>query len=212
MAMLRKNNRTSLMIPSSRVVRSFFGKAMDGRATRTAVCSICAESKLMMARFCLCLLHILIANSLTDILRVIWSRGKARADRWTEEVALLLEEMRRTLAYCEWKSSWWRERENLRSGSIEVIDGASAYARKQADMWTELSRSFADQWAPIICRFNLPSDWPASYSDRTPDNRGNVSAIGRNWTEHVDSALTTMTLSTHGHLNGSFSDSSTDSE
>ena len=57
----------------------------------------------------------------TEILRVIWARGKACAERWTEEVALLLEEMRRTLAYCEFKARWWRECKDLRSGEDSLV-------------------------------------------------------------------------------------------
>jgi hypothetical protein len=49
-AMFRIKKRTSLIIPWSRGVRLPMDKAMDGRATRTAVLRIGAASKLMMAR------------------------------------------------------------------------------------------------------------------------------------------------------------------
>lgn len=50
MAMFLRKYRTSLMMPWSRGVRSPLGRAMDGRATRTAVFRMGAASKLMMAR------------------------------------------------------------------------------------------------------------------------------------------------------------------
>ena len=75
---------------------------------------------------------------IAEISRVMWTRGKARADRWTEEVVILLEEMRRTLAYCDWKASWRREQGKSRFGSEELHVGTSAYAFKQSDMWNSL--------------------------------------------------------------------------
>ena len=40
-------------------------------------------------------------------MQVEWSKSKARAERWREEVILLSEEMRRVLVYFEWKARWW---------------------------------------------------------------------------------------------------------
>jgi hypothetical protein len=39
--------------------------------------------------------------------RVQWSKLMAYAERWEEERTLTTEEMRRTLAYLEWRSTWW---------------------------------------------------------------------------------------------------------
>ncbi|KAJ7099018.1 hypothetical protein C8R44DRAFT_593419, partial [Mycena epipterygia] len=41
-------------------------------------------------------------------LRVEWAKTRARAHRWTEEVDLLEEEMRRILVFLEWRAGWWR--------------------------------------------------------------------------------------------------------
>ncbi|KAF7321419.1 CxC2 domain-containing protein [Mycena kentingensis (nom. inval.)] len=51
---------------------------------------------------------------LHDSMRVEWARALARKDRWTEEVALLEEEMRRTLRYLDWQEEWWRNRVSAR--------------------------------------------------------------------------------------------------
>ncbi|KII90795.1 hypothetical protein PLICRDRAFT_67573, partial [Plicaturopsis crispa FD-325 SS-3] len=42
-----------------------------------------------------------------EALRVEWAKSKARADRWEEEVHLLLEKMRRVLAFGSWQGEWW---------------------------------------------------------------------------------------------------------
>lgn len=38
--------------------------------------------------------------------RVEWMKARARSMRWTEELNLLPEEMRRTIAYHRWKADW----------------------------------------------------------------------------------------------------------
>lgn len=126
---------------------------------------------------------------LLDILRVIWARGKARGDRWTEEVVIVLEEMRRTLAFCLWKSTWWRERQNTRSGSADLQDGATAYALKQAYIWESMAESFVTQWGPLIQRYKLPSDWPSPYNSPAPGSTITESAIDRKWVSRVAAAL-----------------------
>lgn len=42
-----------------------------------------------------------------DILRAEWCKSRARANCATEEVLLLKEEMRRTLAFLNWRAGWW---------------------------------------------------------------------------------------------------------
>lgn len=44
---------------------------------------------------------------LNDQVRAEWAKTDARATRWAEEVVLLVEEMRRTLVWMEWKACWW---------------------------------------------------------------------------------------------------------
>lgn len=122
----------------------------------------------------------------------MWSQGKARAERWTEEVALLLEEMRRTLAYCEWKAAWWRARANSWSGPDWLVGGTAAYASKQAENWASLGISFADQWAPIIRRYKLPADWPPAFQDRLPDIVHSSSAVDRQFFRWVKKVLSVI--------------------
>ncbi|KAJ7022257.1 hypothetical protein C8F04DRAFT_1272805 [Mycena alexandri] len=43
-------------------------------------------------------------------LRIEWAKARARAMRWTEEVDLLEEEMRRIQQFLTWRAGWWLER------------------------------------------------------------------------------------------------------
>ncbi|KAJ7106165.1 hypothetical protein C8R44DRAFT_745254 [Mycena epipterygia] len=81
-------------------------------------------------------------------LRVEGAKTWARAHRWTEEVDLLEDEMRRILVFVEWHTAWWRD---LKSGQgdaredmedvgtdegghvdAELCEGLNAYAVGQA--------------------------------------------------------------------------------
>lgn len=82
-----------------------------------------------------------------DILRSEWARSRARSRRASEEVVLLDEEMRRVLAYLEWKASWWEQREDSRSvRDRELAEGIASYAESQAALQRSLSYSFRSLW------------------------------------------------------------------
>lgn len=160
-------------------------------------------------------LHLISSLSISDLLRVLWARGKARGERWTEEVTIVLEEMRRTLSYCEWKSNWWKMRQNARTGCAELMDGLSAYALKQAHMWTTMADSFASEWEPIIRQFHLPSDWPSPYCDRFSGQAVCDGAANRNWTSRVKDVIRMASLqaqSKRGRLEDNSVDSPSSSE
>ncbi|KAJ7789264.1 hypothetical protein B0H14DRAFT_3503214 [Mycena olivaceomarginata] len=74
---------------------------------------------------------------LHDLIRVEWCRARAHKVRWSEEVMLLREEMRRVVWYLGWQTDWWRDRAEVRRGlTREVAAGVRAYALKQGD-WHE---------------------------------------------------------------------------
>ncbi|KAJ7876671.1 hypothetical protein B0H14DRAFT_2501281 [Mycena olivaceomarginata] len=84
---------------------------------------------------------------LHDSIRVEWARAHARKTRWSEEVMLLREEMRRVLRYLSWQATWWRERAELRTDwSVAVGAGARAYTLKQADWHDRLAVYFRLKW------------------------------------------------------------------
>ncbi|KAK7000631.1 hypothetical protein R3P38DRAFT_2797322 [Favolaschia claudopus] len=82
-----------------------------------------------------------------ESVRVEWCRALARKTRWSEEVMLLREEMRRVLRYLGWQAAWWREREVWREDvTAEVAGGLRAYAQKQAEWADRLSEFFRTKW------------------------------------------------------------------
>ncbi|KAJ7431124.1 hypothetical protein FB451DRAFT_1321146 [Mycena latifolia] len=84
---------------------------------------------------------------LHESIRVEWSRALARKLRWTEEVMLLREEMRRVLRYLGWQATWWRERQAPRTNvSREIAAGIRAYALKQASWHERLGGFFRVKW------------------------------------------------------------------
>ncbi|KAL1948716.1 hypothetical protein VTO73DRAFT_10522 [Trametes versicolor] len=72
--------------------------------------------------------------SLQESLRVEWCKARARARRWSEEVDLLLEEMRRVIVYHEWERARWSSLTGTRFGQDrpDYREGFDAYAIRQA--------------------------------------------------------------------------------
>lgn len=55
--------------------------------------------------------------------------------RWTEEVVLLREEMRRVVAYHSWHIGWWKEQATRWPDlSAPETEGMMAYAERQASL------------------------------------------------------------------------------
>lgn len=53
--------------------------------------------------------------------------------RWSEEVLLLCEEMRRVQQFFRWHAHWWEEQVGrIPDLSMEDAEGAAAYAARQA--------------------------------------------------------------------------------
>ena len=72
-------------------------------------------------------------------LRVEWCKARARAMRWSEEVLLLQEEMRRVMAYHAWRARWWDD-QSMRSFGLsdELTEGLAAYAQRQAKIFRDM--------------------------------------------------------------------------
>ena len=81
--------------------------------------------------------------------RVEWSKALARKDRWSEEVELLKEEMRRVLRSLTWEEREWRTRAarpKLASEAQAIFDGHVAYAMRQANGLQSVKQSFEELW------------------------------------------------------------------
>jgi hypothetical protein len=55
-------------------------------------------------------------NSMTTM-RAEWAQTRARKCRWSEEFLIIQEEMRRVLAYHEWRAEWWLEQAGRRQNA-----------------------------------------------------------------------------------------------
>ncbi|KAG2125464.1 hypothetical protein DEU56DRAFT_873093 [Suillus clintonianus] len=85
-----------------------------------------------------------------DCVRLEWCKARARAHRWSEEVELLLEEMRRVLVFLRWQGSWWKERVTLRTlNSAPAQEGLSAYACRQSALRVLLIAKFQRLWSDV---------------------------------------------------------------
>jgi hypothetical protein len=86
-------------------------------------------------------------NENDDILRTEWAKSRARMTRCKEEVMLLKEEMRRVIAFLDWKLRWWQEREEKRKDvDSALLEGLCAYARKQGILQECLSDDSVKMW------------------------------------------------------------------
>ncbi|TDL23120.1 hypothetical protein BD410DRAFT_721379 [Rickenella mellea] len=90
---------------------------------------------------------------MNDALRVEWCKARARLDRWTEEVDILREEMRRVEAYLQYRAKWWSSLAltcvHLTSTDAVVYSGAVAYAHKQAGLQAALCTHFCRLWRKL---------------------------------------------------------------
>ena len=115
------------------------------------------------------LLTVLFAPEICAGLRVEWSKARARAARWDEEVRLLAEEMRRILCYLQWKSEWWQQQGAARAvASPELGEGLLAYAAKQHALLQGIGARFAAQWYGVVATNGLEMNWPAHFIPKSP--------------------------------------------
>ncbi|TRM58840.1 hypothetical protein BD626DRAFT_409846, partial [Schizophyllum amplum] len=88
-----------------------------------------------------------------DAVRVEWAKARARSERWTEEVDILKEEMRRVLRFLGWRATWW----DVRAAFTATLDpagraGIRAYALRQAHLMRRLRTTFHVTWSAGLGR------------------------------------------------------------
>lgn len=70
--------------------------------------------------------------------------------RWTEDVTLLVEEMRRVVAFFEWKALWWKKQAGRRQGlAADMREGVTAYSAQQAALYTALKDRCKELWVNV---------------------------------------------------------------
>lgn len=104
-------------------------------------------------------------EDVSDVVRVEWTTSFARLERWTEEVELLQEEMRRVVMFLEWKSTDWLAKADARGGNLDsdIKSGLNAYAQKQSAIYRNLAISFAKLWYPMFESYSLQHSWITAY-------------------------------------------------
>lgn len=80
-------------------------------------------------------------------MRMEWAKADARARRWEEDKMIVMEEMRRTCTFLDWKANWWLEQrgqlKKLPHVTSDIEAGVDAYAERQANIHRSLGRKFA---------------------------------------------------------------------
>ena len=96
---------------------------------------------------------------------VEWAQCVAQVVCWEEEVDLLQEEMRQVVHFLEWKSGDWLLKADVRAGVVtnEVSLGLSAYARKQASIYSKLAIRFCQRWRLQLLSLSLPHTWTDAF-------------------------------------------------
>ncbi|KAI5999825.1 hypothetical protein F5J12DRAFT_684953, partial [Pisolithus orientalis] len=80
-------------------------------------------------------------------IHVEWCKACAHTHHWEEEVRLLFEEKQCALQFLEWHANWWMGHASaIATGDKALSDGCHAYAKHQAGLQHQLTRSFADMW------------------------------------------------------------------
>ncbi|KAF8129675.1 hypothetical protein K438DRAFT_2136108 [Mycena galopus ATCC 62051] len=91
---------------------------------------------------------------LHEALRVEWCRAYSRSRRLEEEVRLLREEMRCTIAYSEVAAREWAvlAAEEGNSAGAELGEGRRAYAAEKADRERDTCAALRKNWAGILAK------------------------------------------------------------
>ncbi|EDR03963.1 uncharacterized protein LACBIDRAFT_330859 [Laccaria bicolor S238N-H82] len=89
---------------------------------------------------------------LHEAVHIEWAKARARFLRWTEEVMLLKEEMRRVRKTLEWRAMWWEQRrEGWESQDGAMREGIRAYATRQAGIQRGLCLRSTRLWdKPLV--------------------------------------------------------------
>ncbi|KAK6974865.1 CxC2 domain-containing protein [Favolaschia claudopus] len=104
-------------------------------------------------------------GKLLDALRVEWSKAYSRAKRYSEDVRLLREEMRRTVAFGQTAAVMWDElaaNAQLPGSEPEVVEGRRAYACERAAHERRTCAVLEKQWAGILVKADAYLEGTAS--------------------------------------------------
>ncbi|KAF8157610.1 hypothetical protein K438DRAFT_1986399 [Mycena galopus ATCC 62051] len=87
--------------------------------------------------------------------------------RCAEEVDLLQEEMRRILAFLDWRAAWWTSLVGLRvEGDDTLREGHAAYALKEAGYLQGICERFTHLWRNVLEKMKQAQE---EYAQTTAD-------------------------------------------
>ena len=72
--------------------------------------------------------------------------------RWSEEIMLVQEEMRRVCSYLSWYEIWWSSHADvgrMREYDPFLSEGIAAYAERQAQLRASLQGQFQGLWVDV---------------------------------------------------------------
>ena len=125
-------------------------------------------------------------------MQVEWAKSRARMMRWEEEYLLVQEEMRRVIAWFEWKAAWWERQASLRQQvDSGILSGLGAYAHKQADIQRRLAEGCAGDWLPALIEFEVIPEWAGRYKAK---ERKTARGKGKRFTESKENNMEDLTL------------------
>ena len=97
-------------------------------------------------------------------MRSEWAQTRARMCRWKEELLIIQEEMRRVLAFFEWRSTWWLDQANRRKNlESSIKSGIVAYAHKQSSFCLRMVARCAGYWLPVMKKHGIIPTWGSKY-------------------------------------------------
>ena len=109
-------------------------------------------------------------------MRSEWAQTRARMCRWNEERLIVQEEMRRVLAFWEWRSAWWLEVANGRVDlESSIRSGVVGYAHKQSALCLRMATRCAEYWLPVMKRHGIIPTWSSKYTVGLPARDGSIS-------------------------------------
>ena len=103
-----------------------------------------------------------------ESLRAEWAKTLARKERWEEEQKLILEEMRRVIAYFAWKVEWWENQARRRTCvNAALAEGLQAYVARQVTILKNLADSSIQIWLPQLEKEGISPEWaiPAQHQE-----------------------------------------------
>lgn len=120
-------------------------------------------------------------DEFNDGVKVEWMKMRARVMRWREEYTIVQEEMRRVLAWFEWRATWWEAQATQRgNGNGDILHGVSAYAFKQAAITLHIAARCAADWLPELAKAGINPVWGVKYSTVASKNTVVVTSVSNN--------------------------------